>query len=150
MNSPVGDLTLFEDEGKLVAVDWGWVDHGVETAVLTRARRQLDDYFDGRRRDFDLPLALVGTAYQQKVWAALRAIPFGTVLSYGALAAKIDSAPRAVGGACGRNPVPIIVPCHRVLPRDGRLGGYSGLDGPETKRFLLALEGVAVTGALFP
>ena len=141
IHSPLGELTLFEEDGKLVALDWGWVEGGGDAPVLTAARQQLDAYFDGRRRQFALPLALDGTPFQQKVWAALRRIPYGEVLNYGALAAQIGSAPRPVGGACARNPLPIIVPCHRVMAADGGLGGYSGLDGVNTKRFLLALEG---------
>ena len=141
MHSPVGELTLFEEDEKLVAVDWGWADGGGETPVLTAARQQIEDYFDGRRRRFDLPLALEGTSFQQMVWAALQRIPYGEVLNYGALAAQLGSAPRPVGGACARNPLPIIVPCHRVVAADGSLGGYSGLNGVDTKRVLLALEG---------
>jgi methylated-DNA-[protein]-cysteine S-methyltransferase len=139
--SPIGDLTAFEDEGRLVALEWGWVDGGSDLPVLRNAERQLEDYFDGRRQTFDLPLAPAGSPFQHKVWAALQRIPYGSVLTYGALATALGSAPRAIGGACGRNPLPIIIPCHRVLAADGSLGGYSAFDGLETKRFLLALEG---------
>ncbi|CAA7621966.1 methylated-DNA--[protein]-cysteine S-methyltransferase [Magnetospirillum sp. UT-4] len=143
-NSPVGPLTLFEENGAIVAVEWGWPPESPEppAPVLEEACRQLEAYFNGSRRDFDLPLAPLGTAFQRKVWAALAAIPYGAVRSYGALAQELGTAPRALGGACGRNPIPIIVPCHRVLGADGRLGGYSGMDGIDTKRFLLRLEGV--------
>jgi methylated-DNA-[protein]-cysteine S-methyltransferase len=139
--SPLGDLTLFEDQDALVALEWGRVTGGAETPLLARVRDQLDQYFAGRRQHFDLPLAPDGTAFQKKVWEAIRRIPFGKTASYGAIAHDVDSAPRAVGGACGRNPIPIIVPCHRVLGSGGAIGGYSGLDGLETKRFLLSLEG---------
>jgi methylated-DNA-[protein]-cysteine S-methyltransferase len=139
--SPLGDLTAFEEDGNLVALEWGWVGGGGDGGVLDAVERQLDEYFEGRRKSFDLPLAPDGSSFQRKVWAALRRIPYGTVSSYGTLAHQIDSAPRAVGGACGRNPLPIIVPCHRVLAAGGSLGGYSGFDGLETKRFLLSLEG---------
>jgi methylated-DNA-[protein]-cysteine S-methyltransferase len=140
-NSPLGDLTAFEENGDLVALEWGRVEGGHQTSVLRLAEQQLDDYFGGRRKSFDLPLAPDGTAFQKKVWAALQCIPYGSVSSYGHLAHDIDSGPRAVGGACGRNPLPIIIPCHRVLTVAGALGGYSGLDGLQTKRFLLILEG---------
>ncbi len=111
-HSPLGDLTAFAEKGNLVALDWGRVESGAETDLLRETRRQLADYF-----------------------------PFGSVSSYGGLAHQIDSAPRAVGGACGRNPLPILIPCHRVVAADGTLGGYSGFHGLDSKRFLLALEG---------
>ena len=146
LHSPIGDLTLFEDDGKLISVDWGWVDGGSETPLLTEALRQLEEYFDGDRQVFDLPMALSGTAFQQRVWQALQTIPYGQALRYGELAEKLGSSPRAVGTACGRNPLPVIIPCHRVVAKDGSLGGYSGLDGIETKRSLLTLEGYPVAG----
>ena len=105
------------------------------------AARQLADYFAGNRTIFDVPIALAGSDHQQGVWAALLDIPFGDVISYGELARRIASAPRAVGTACGRNPIAILVPCHRVIATDGRLTGYSAGAGIETKRQLLALEG---------
>jgi methylated-DNA-[protein]-cysteine S-methyltransferase len=141
LSSPLGDLTIFETEEKLVALEWGRVEGGKTTPLLEQVEQQLDEYFDGKRRVFDLPLAPDGSAFQQKVWTALRRIPYGCVSSYGAVASEVNSAPRAIGGACGRNPLPIIIPCHRVLASSGMLGGYSGLDGLETKKFLLALEG---------
>jgi len=142
--SPIGGLTLFEFDGAIVALDWGWVDENDETPLLAEARQQLDDYFAGRRQTFELPLAPHGTAFQRKIWDALLAIPYGQVRRYGELAAEAGSAARAVGGACGRNPIPIIIPCHRVVGHAGSLGGYSGEDGIETKRFLLELEGALV------
>ncbi len=140
-NSPIGPLTVFEEDGAIVAVEWGWPPESEETPLLREARDQLEAYFEGRRKDFDLPLAPHGTAFQRKVWQALAAIPAGQVRTYGELASELGTSPRALGGACGRNPIPVIVPCHRVLAADRSLGGYSGMDGVETKRFLLALEG---------
>lgn len=142
LNTPIGPLALFEDDGAIVAVDWGWLPENDETPLLLRAKTQIEDYFAGTRRDFDLPLAPHGTAFQRKVWAALSAIPFGRTRSYGEIARDLGTAPRALGGACGRNPIPLIIPCHRVLAGDGKLGGYSGIDGVETKEFLLRHEGV--------
>ncbi len=147
MKSPIGDLTLFEEDGRIVALDWGWVERGTATPLLTEARNQLDQYFDGERQDFDLPLAPNGSLFQKKVWASLQRIPYGQVRRYGELATELESAPRAVGGACARNPLPIIVPCHRVVGSGGSLGGYSGLEGLDTKRFLLSLEGWSTTDA---
>ncbi|HTH17345.1 MAG TPA: methylated-DNA--[protein]-cysteine S-methyltransferase [Magnetospirillum sp.] len=142
-NTPVGPLTLFEEDGRIVAVEWGWPPESDEPPhpVLERARAQIDAYFEGRLKQFDLPLDPSGTPFQKKVWQALAGIPFGQTKSYGELATELGTAPRALGGACGRNPLPILIPCHRVLASDKRLGGYSGMEGIETKRFLLKLEG---------
>lgn len=140
-NSPVGPITLFEDEGHIVAVEWGWPPESGESPLLLEARDQLDAYFEGRLPRFDLPLQPMGTAFQLKVWQALAEIPFGQTRSYGDLAQEIGTSPRALGAACGRNPLPILIPCHRVLAAGGGLGGYSGMDGIDTKRFLLKLEG---------
>ena len=106
--------------------------------VLDRAVSQLEEYFAGTRTDFDLPLSLAGTEFQRAVWGELVGLPFGGVASYG----EIGSAGRAVGGAVGANPIPIIVPCHRVLASDGRITGYSGGNGIPTKVWLLDHEGI--------
>lgn len=108
--------------------------------VLAEAARQLHEYFDGTRRDFDLPLAPEGTEFQQKVWRALREIPFGETRSYGELARMIrqPTASRAVGLANGRNPIALVVPCHRVIGADGSLTGYAG--GLSFKKALLEIE----------
>ena len=113
--------------------------------VLDRAVEQLEEYFAGHRRDFDLPLSLAGTAFQLAVWEQLVTLDFGEVVSYGELgrATGRESAGRAVGGAVGSNPIPIIVPCHRVLGSDGRITGYSGGEGIPTKSWLLSHEGIA-------
>jgi methylated-DNA-[protein]-cysteine S-methyltransferase len=113
--------------------------------VLDRAAEQLGEYFAGHRRDFDLPLSLAGTAFQLAVWEQLVALEFGEVVSYGELgmATGRATAGRAVGGAVGANPIPIIVPCHRVLGGDGRITGYSGGAGIPTKAWLLEHEGIA-------
>jgi methylated-DNA-[protein]-cysteine S-methyltransferase len=136
----LGDLTISEEDGAIVALDWGRGRDQAETPLLRRARDQLQDYFDGKRLTFDLPLAPHGSAFQKRVWAALCAIPPGETRSYADIARVIGSAPRAIGGANGANPIPIIIPCHRVVAEDGSLGGYSGGDGPATKQYLLDLE----------
>jgi methylated-DNA-[protein]-cysteine S-methyltransferase len=140
----LGDLTISEDDGAIVALDWGRGRDQAETPLLRRARDQLQDYFDGKRLTFDLPLAPEGSAFQKRVWAALCAIPSGETRSYADIARAIGSAPRAVGGANGANPIPLFIPCHRVIAADGSLGGYSGGDGPATKRFLLNHESRAL------
>ena len=143
--TPIGPLTVSEVDGAVVSLDWGWVvKRPKRTPILSDAMRQLDLYFSGRLRDFDLPLALHGSDFNRRVWEALRAIPWGEVASYGEVARRLGSGARAVGTACGANPISIFVPCHRVVGSGGRLGGYSGFGGLETKRFLLKLEGTVL------
>ena len=142
--SPVGPLSLFQEDDHIVVMDWGWPPSEEPTPLLENAREQLNEYFLGRRKTFDLPLQPRGTAFQLKVWAALAQIPCGQVETYGQFAARLSTSPRAVGGALGRNPLPILIPCHRVIGSNGGLGGYSGWDGVETKQFLLKLEGVTL------
>lgn len=141
LQSPLGPLTLEQEGGNIVALGWGDDRYGTGTILLAEARRQIEDYFKGRRKAFDLPLAPRGTAFQQRVWQQLREIPYGRTLSYGALAAVLSSGPRAVGMACARNPLPLLIPCHRVIGSNGALTGYSGGEGLATKRYLLRLEG---------
>jgi methylated-DNA-[protein]-cysteine S-methyltransferase len=142
MHSPVGDLTLFAEDEQIVALEWGWGSVQAPSPVLLRAKAALEAYFDGEGLSDDLPLNPAGTAYRQKVWAALRQIPAGETRSYGDIAAVAGGSARAVGGANAANPIPILIPCHRVLGASG-LGGYSGGEGLETKRALLELEKLA-------
>jgi methylated-DNA-[protein]-cysteine S-methyltransferase len=150
LKSPLGALLLTAEDGALTGVhfpgqkhdrprqpDWQRDD---DHPVLAGARAQLGEYFDGRRTAFDLPLAPRGTPFQQAVWQALLAVPFGATSTYGAIAAAIrrPSAVRAVGAAIGANPIGIVVPCHRIIGRDGSLTGYAG--GLDRKAKLLALE----------
>lgn len=141
--TPMGPLTLFAQENCLAALvfgDFGGYDH---LPLFEEARRQLEEYFAGSRQNFDLPLNPGGTDFQRRVWRTLLDIPYGTAISYRELARRADC-PRgyqAVGQANGRNPLPILIPCHRVIGADGTLGGYSG--GLDRKRFLLDLEGIA-------
>ena len=139
-HSPIGEITVSEEDGFLVSVDWGWGQDQQETPHLIEARNQLIEYFDGGRKTFDLQLHLTGTPFQKTVWIAMQSIPYGEVFTYGQVAKKIGSAPRAVGMACGANPIPIIVPCHRIVAASS-LGGYSGDGGVVTKQTLLDLEG---------
>lgn len=139
LHTPVGDITVSEDEGRIVALDWGWGRDQTENPLLRRARDQLHAYFDGQRPDFDLPLAPQGTPYRLRVWAALRTIPPGQTRTYQEIARQAGGSARSVGGANAANPIPILIPCHRVVPTSG-IGFYSGGDGTATKRYLLALE----------
>lgn len=129
-----------------MAVEWGWVPDQEESPLLLEARQQLDAYFVGDLTSFNLPLDPVGgTAFQRRVWQAMTSIPYGHTRTYGEVAADLGSSARAVGGACGRNPLPILIPCHRIVGRNGSLGGYTGLEGTDTKKRLLMLEGVALS-----
>ena len=147
IKSPYGDLTLFEENDSLVAMEWGRLQSGrgpstQKIPLLHEAKKQLGAYFDGKLNHFDLPLAPQGTPFYKRVWSHMLEIPYGQVETYGEVATQIGSAPRAVGGACGRNPIPIIVPCHRIVGAGGRLTWYTGADGVATKKALLRLEGV--------
>ena len=144
LHTPLGEVTISEDGGAIVALDWGRGRDQEATPLLCQARDQLQAYFDGTRMSFDLPLAPEGSDFQKRVWAALCAIPPGETRSYADIARTIGSGPRAVGGANGANPIPLFIPCHRVIAADGSLGGYSGGDGPATKRYLLDHESRAL------
>ncbi|MBT4046698.1 MAG: methylated-DNA--[protein]-cysteine S-methyltransferase, partial [Rhodospirillaceae bacterium] len=122
---------------------WGWARDQSSSDLLDQAKAQLEAYFDGGRETFDLPLKPAGTDFQRRVWHLMEAIPYGNTKTYGAMAKDLRStagAARAVGMACGANPIPVIIPCHRVLAASG-MGGYSGEGGVETKVALLRLEG---------
>jgi len=149
--SPIGPLTIVAQDGAIVALYMDTQRHapGPEAfgppgdpaeEPFATAAAQLAGYFAGRRTSFDLPLAPAGTEFQRRVWAGLLAIPYGQTISYGELARRIGSpaASRAVGLANGRNPIAVVVPCHRVIGSDGSMTGYGG--GLDRKRFLLALE----------
>lgn len=156
-SSPVGELVLTATEAGLTGIyfptsrhgppplerdDWVEDDgRGPGSAVLARTRRQLEEYFAGKRTTFDVALAAEGTDFERRVWNALQAIPYGTTLSYGELARRVGDAraTRAVGAANGKNPIPIIVPCHRVVGSRGELTGFGG--GIDRKRWLLEHEG---------
>jgi methylated-DNA-[protein]-cysteine S-methyltransferase len=139
LHSPLGDLTISEEDGAIVAVDWGWGRDQDGTPILLEARAQLQAYFDRRLTRFDLALSPGGSAYRQRVWAALRDIPPGQTRTYAEIARVAGGAARSVGQANGANPIPVLIPCHRVVAAGG-IGGYSGGDGLTTKRFLLQLE----------
>ncbi len=139
--SPVGPLSVEERGGAIVAVRWKKARREEPTPLLEAAARQVRAYFARERRDFDLPLAPEGSAFEQQVWAAMQRIPYGETRSYGEIARETGGMPQEVGSARGSNPLPIIIPCHRVLAGGGKLGGYSGKGGLETKTKLLVHEG---------
>ena len=167
IDSPIGPLTLVATDGVLSAIymaehlhqpdpgTFGELAPGGSAAAtdgFAEATRQLREYFDGERHDFDLELAPRGTPFQQRVWAALRTIPYGRTKSYGQLAREIGlpHMTRAVGSATGRNPLSIVIPCHRLVGADGSLTGYAG--GLPRKRYLLDLEAgrLTLTGQAVP
>ncbi|MDR6842537.1 methylated-DNA-[protein]-cysteine S-methyltransferase [Pseudoxanthomonas sacheonensis] len=150
MDSPVEPLLLAADDDGLHLIEFHsprhpmarlekWVEG--KNSILDMARAQLDEYFSGTRKQFDLPLAPQGTPFQTEVWHTLATIPYGETISYAQLAQRVGkpTAMRAVGAANGRNPLPIVLPCHRVIGADGSLTGFGG--GLPTKQFLLELEG---------
>jgi methylated-DNA-[protein]-cysteine S-methyltransferase len=149
LSTPIGELVLVASDTALTAVHVPTSRHGppppvgtgAENEVLARTKEQLVEYFAGTRTAFDLPLAAEGSAFERRVWDLLRTIPYGTTTSYGALARRLGDVKttRAVGAANGRNPIPIIVPCHRVVGARGELVGFGG--GHERKRWLLEHEG---------
>jgi methylated-DNA-[protein]-cysteine S-methyltransferase len=153
MNTPVGVVRPWSDGTAIVRLDLlddvpaGEAMPPGHCPVLAQAIEELREYFLGERRAFTVPVAGAGTAFARRVWTELARIPWGTTISYGDLArrAGVRGGARAVGAANGRNPVPILVPCHRVIGADGSMTGYSG--GMWRKRVLLALEGLALEGA---
>lgn len=152
LNSPIGALQLVSDGSALSEIRFSGTHRrtsgdSASDPTLSAAARQLDEYFAGRRRSFELPLAAQGTDFQRQVWQALAEIPYGELRSYRDIARGIgrDKAVRAVGAANGRNPLPIVVPCHRVIGSNGTLTGFAG--GLEVKRQLLQLEGALLPAA---
>lgn len=148
-NSPIGRLALEADGEAITGLRWAAARERSRfegnSPLLREAARQLERYFRGKLRKFDLELDPRGTEYQRKVWETMRTIPFGETATYGGIAMMLGSGPRAVGMACGANPIVIITPCHRVLASGGAIGGYGGAEGLPTKRKLLALEGVKLS-----
>ena len=143
IKTPIGKIGIRADENGVCALVFRPAgDQNDASPLLDRAQRELEEYFAGRRRDFSVPLSIAGTPFQQKVWRALRAIPYGETRSYGEIAKAIgnDKAARAVGMANNKNPLPVFIPCHRVIGAGGRLTGYAG--GLEIKKILLEIEGI--------
>ena len=139
VDSPVGRLWIIESDQAIVRLTWREQEETVFTELLEAAAIQLSKYFSGELQRFDLPLKPAGGEFQQKVHQAMLDIPYGETQTYGDIAKKISGAAQPVGTACGRNPIPVIIPCHRVVAANN-LGGFSGEGGIETKIQLLRLE----------
>jgi len=142
--TPIGPVIIETDGKALILLEFDSIGHGAmstpRTGIAAEVTHQLDAYFAGKLTRFDLPLRTLGTPFQQKVWRALRSVPYGETRSYGDIAREVDSAPRAIGGACGANPIAIIVPCHRITGSGDWIGGFSGAGGCATKQLLIEHE----------
>lgn len=141
MTSPVGPLILVETAGQISSVKWGTDSYGEKTRLLQEAQNQLNAYFQGSLTVFDLPLQLSGSDFQKDVCRQMLNIPYGETWTYGDIAKNLETSAQPVGGACGRNSIPIIIPCHRVMGADDKLTGFSGAGGVDTKLALLTHEG---------
>ncbi|UWQ92290.1 methylated-DNA--[protein]-cysteine S-methyltransferase [Rhodobacteraceae bacterium M382] len=141
LDTPIGPLSVEERDGEIIRVGWSW-EGADSTSVLNKALAQLRAYFAGTLEQFDLPLQVQGSDFQRAVCDAMLAIPFGDTRTYGEIAKELGAPPQPVGNACGANPIPVIIPCHRVLAANS-LGGFSGMGGVETKVALLRHEKAA-------
>lgn len=153
LNTSTGQFWLHAEGGKLVKCGWldgfgqqpddGYVETPEDSKTLDLAEKELTEYFNGKRTKFTVPFGFTkGTEYQQKVWKTIAEVPYGVTVTYGDIAKHLDSGPRAVGGATGKNPLPIFIPCHRVMGASGKLTGFSGGEGVSTKVKLLHFENV--------
>ncbi|MCL4116540.1 UNVERIFIED_CONTAM: hypothetical protein GTU68_016074 [Idotea baltica] len=140
--TPVGFVSVVEQDGAITQLNWGGENSGTRSPLIKNALLQLEQFFNNERNDFDLPLNPEGSLFQQLVFRQMLKIPKGGSVTYGDIATALDAPAQAIGQACGANPIPIIIPCHRVLGANS-LGGYSGNGGVETKVKLLRFEGAA-------
>lgn len=139
--TPLGGLAVTGSVGNIVEMHWSdEAPSAPPSSLLETVADQIRSYFDGTRRDFDLPLAPFGSGFDRRIWMEIAAIPYGSTTTYGEIAKRLGTAPRAVGGACARNPIVLVIPCHRVVGATGRLTGYSGGKGLTTKEALLDHE----------
>lgn len=149
IKTDIGCLNLIEDEGKLIGLEFAELGSKQcdNSELLTRVENQIQEYMQGKRKSFDVPLYFKGTAFQEEVWNAMREIPFGEVRSYQEIASMIGrpKACRAVGNACNKNPIAIIVPCHRVVAAHQKIGGFGG--GLDCKQRLLEIECIKLRGS---
>ena len=143
VDTQFGRIGIEETDGAITRVVWNGADTGDASPLLHEAARQLRDYADGLRESFDLPFAVAGSAFQKDVCAAMLDIPYGQTRTYGDIANALGQSAQAVGRACGGNPIPIFIPCHRVMGAGDKLTGFSGQGGVETKVALLRHEGAA-------
>ena len=145
INTPVGILSIFSHDDAINVVEWGRAPYGDTSSLVDEAARQLKAYFAKELTTFDLPLDPAGSPFQKAVCQAMTEIPYGHQLTYGDIAKSLGQSAQAVGSACGHNPIPIIIPCHRVVGANGTMTGFSGGEGVETKVWLLQHEGTLLT-----
>ena len=131
--TPIGPLTIHEHRGAITNLSWERQTNRDVSSLLVETEKQVQEYLNGTRTTFDLPKRPYGSEFQLRVWQEIEKIPYGQTASYGDLASKLSSFPRPVGTACGENPIPIIIPCHRIIAKTGHLTGYSGGEGLATK-----------------
>ncbi len=143
VDTQFGRIGIEEQDGAITRTMWDGKASGTPRALLHEAAKQLTEYDTGTRTDFDLPLRVEGSPFQQAVCSVMAAIPFGETRTYGDIAKELGQSAQAVGSACGGNPIPILIPCHRVMGADGKLTGFSGKGGVEMKVALLRHEGAA-------
>ncbi len=144
ISTPAGEISVTANEEVIIKIGFGKADLERPNSLTQKACDQLEEYFDGKRTEFNLPIEARGTDFQKSVWAELIKIPAGETKSYGEIARLVGKpkAARAVGGAVGSNPIAVVIPCHRVMSTNGAITGYTGGNGVITKRQLLDLEGV--------
>ena len=140
-DTPFGPLRVSVRDAAIVRITWAETSNPDDDPVLEQAGREIAEYVAGQRQSFDLPVHVAASGFQQDVCAAMQAIPFGETRTYGDIAKSLNVTPQAVGQACGANPIPVVIPCHRVMGANGRLVGFSGAGGVETKVALLRHEG---------
>ena len=140
LSSSVGWITLFETSNKIIALEWGQVKTQTRSPTLITAKTEIIEYLNNERKEFSIPLNPTGTNFQESVWAIIAKIPYGQTRTYGEIANQLNSAPRPIGGACHANPIPILIPCHRVIGANNKLTGFSGAFGVQTKQSLIKLE----------
>jgi len=140
----LGTITAFSEENAIIAIEWGQIENPQPNELLIALGKQLELYFDGKLENFNVKVKAKGTTYQKAVWNEMLTIPYGQTRTYTEISKRLSSSPRAVGTACGKNPIPIIIPCHRIISTNGSMGGYSAGSGITTKINLLNLEGAII------
>ncbi len=142
LHSPIGDLTFFEHNKVLVAVEWGWGPNQSSSPFLENVKKQVLSYFNGENKKLFIKTMVFENDLENRVYKIMLDIPYGKTITYGEVAKLAKTGPRVVGRICGKNPIPVVIPCHRVMGANEKLTGYSGEGGLDTKVALLTLEGV--------